>query len=405
MKEPERRLCGMHSRSACVERGRPGQVCRTPPQFPGGVSGGSTAGRLRWHLPAVRAEDGELNPPSCSSPVQAWANPAVLKLHVGWIGTDSSLGSGFAPIRIRTFARPSDRRLLSRPSERILDGRSDFADVDRRQLRPRAKAPGAEAVSAGADARAAVPLQPRLRGVREDSVPGRDPSQKPHSRAVLPRGRRVRGPRSSPSPAASRCCIRRSTRSSTGSSPARSTSISAPTRCSWRSISTSSRRRSTCPSRSTSTARARSTTTPSAARGRMTSRCGPSRRQWPRASASPRTRRFSTSADDTRMREFFDTHDGTRRRRDDGLPRLSLRESPRPGALPASPPDDAAVPTPAAQGQAHLGGSTSRRCSWSSCEGTTTSNARRGGTRPTTSSAGRSPATCSRKATRRHSRN
>ena len=86
-----------------------------------------------------------------------------------------------------------------------------------------------EALSAGADAGAAVSLQPGLRRLRQDPVPGRNPAAAAHARAVLRRGRRVRrADRLDPRRRAA-ACTRRSTRSSPASSPGRSTSISAPT--------------------------------------------------------------------------------------------------------------------------------------------------------------------------------
>ncbi len=59
--------------------------------------------------------------------------------------------------------------------------------------------------------------------------PGRNPATPSDARAVLCARPTNAARRSSRSPAASRCCIRRSTRSSPAWSPARSTSISAPT--------------------------------------------------------------------------------------------------------------------------------------------------------------------------------
>ena len=47
---------------------------------------------------------------------------------------------------------------------------TNLSNVDRRQLRAEAKAVRTKAVSAGADAGAVVPVQPRLRGLREDSI-------------------------------------------------------------------------------------------------------------------------------------------------------------------------------------------------------------------------------------------
>src|SRR5271167_161808 len=61
-----------------------------------------------------------------------------------------------------------------------------FTDVDRDELCAAAEARGEKAVSAGADAGAAVPVQPGLRGMREDSVPGTYFEEGPHARGVLP---------------------------------------------------------------------------------------------------------------------------------------------------------------------------------------------------------------------------
>src|SRR2546426_622478 len=59
-------------------------------------------------------------------------------------------------------------------------------------LRHPAKARRSEALSAGAHARAVVPLQSRLRRLRQDPVPGADPEKAPDGRAVPRGGRRVR---------------------------------------------------------------------------------------------------------------------------------------------------------------------------------------------------------------------
>ena len=74
-----------------------------------------------------------------------------------------------------------------------------------------------QALPAGADAGAAVPLQPRLRRLRQDRLSRRDPQPAPVGRGVPGGGRRVRRAGGGRSPAASRCCTGRSTRSSRAS--------------------------------------------------------------------------------------------------------------------------------------------------------------------------------------------
>ena len=67
----------------------------------------------------------------------------------------------------------------------------------------------AQAVSAGADAGAAVPLQPGVRRLRQDSVSGAHSEEGADAGRVLPGGRRSAARRWCRFPAASRCCIRR----------------------------------------------------------------------------------------------------------------------------------------------------------------------------------------------------
>src|ERR1700730_5376077 len=64
-----------------------------------------------------------------------------------------------------------------------------IANVDGGQLCHPAKACPAEAVSPGADAGAPVSLQPGLRRLRQDSVPGPCPQAPADPRGVLPGGR------------------------------------------------------------------------------------------------------------------------------------------------------------------------------------------------------------------------
>src|SRR5258708_15487540 len=50
------------------------------------------------------------------------------------------------------------------------DAGTDFTDVDGRNIRPQAKAEGAEALPVRADAGAAIPLQSGVRWVRQNSI-------------------------------------------------------------------------------------------------------------------------------------------------------------------------------------------------------------------------------------------
>ena len=73
----------------------------------------------------------------------------------------------------------------------LAHGCSGFADVDGGDVRLEATHPGAQALSAGADAGAAVPLQPGVRRLRQDPVSRARAEAKSLARRVLPRGRRV----------------------------------------------------------------------------------------------------------------------------------------------------------------------------------------------------------------------
>src|SRR5580658_704910 len=70
---------------------------------------------------------------------------------------------------------------------------SGFTDVDGGVVCAAAEARGAEAVSAGADAGAALPVQSGLRGMREDSVSGAHFEEGSLAGGMFPGGGRVRG--------------------------------------------------------------------------------------------------------------------------------------------------------------------------------------------------------------------
>src|SRR5205809_1050356 len=66
------------------------------------------------------------------------------------------------------------------------------ADVGGGELRDAAAPRRPHALPTGPDARAPLPLQPRVRGLRQNPVSGADPQEAPHGRAVSRRGGRVR---------------------------------------------------------------------------------------------------------------------------------------------------------------------------------------------------------------------
>ena len=235
-------------------------------------------------------------------------------------------------------------------------------------LRAAAAAARRQAVSAGADAGAAVPLQPGLRRLRQDSASGGDPAAAPDARAVLGSGRRMRRADRLDSRRRAAACIRRSTRSSPAWSRARNTSISAPTRS-----SSKNRCRGFKPSKYLSFSV--HLDGPREEHDQAVCREGiyDIAVQAIRA-AKRRGFRVTTNttlfdgADPERMRGFFDDADGARRRRDDDLARLQLRESPGSGAFSRAAANDRAVPPTAATAPSAAGGSISRRCFWNFCK-------------------------------------
>jgi len=116
-----------------------------------------------------------------ASPGRAWryttACCAFNLVMTAWIGEWMLAGSGFRPARragrrVRSFhASGGVSRRRSWGRLRRETERPAVSDVDRRHLRAGQRL-RAGSVIAGADAGAALPLQPRLRGVREDPVPG-----------------------------------------------------------------------------------------------------------------------------------------------------------------------------------------------------------------------------------------
>ena len=166
---------------------------------------------------------------------------------------------------------------------------------------------GRQALSARAHARAAVPLQSRLRRLRQDRLPRQDSRSAPVGRRLPCMRSTNAARRSSCSPAASRCCTRSFPRSCTGRSPKANSSPSAPTRCCWRKSSTSTSRILASTGRSISTATRRCTTARSAGRESTTAPSRPCKPPRRRASASTSIARLFNDAEPERVADFFDT--------------------------------------------------------------------------------------------------
>ena len=103
-----------------------------------------------------------------------------------WIGEMGSPGDGNPDSRrdlsATLYSRWRQPELVRRRrEEEVAHERSGVADVDGRLLRDHAEAPRTKALSARPHARAAVPLQPRLRGLRQDPVPGPGAQEAPHA--------------------------------------------------------------------------------------------------------------------------------------------------------------------------------------------------------------------------------
>src|SRR5271154_2106340 len=78
--------------------------------------------------------------------------------------------------------------------EETPDGSPSLASLDGCNLCFEAEAQGPQAVSAGADAGAALSLQPCLRRLRQDPIPGTHPEGGALARGMLQSGRGVRRP-------------------------------------------------------------------------------------------------------------------------------------------------------------------------------------------------------------------
>ena len=119
-------------------------------------------------------------------------------------------------------------RLLEPRRISLRHGHSDFPDVDRRDLCAEEQAGRQQALPARAHARASFPLQPGLRRLRQSAIPSPHPEEGADPEQCFAAVEEC-GARWFRSPAASRCFIPRSSRSSTDWSRARSTFTSAPT--------------------------------------------------------------------------------------------------------------------------------------------------------------------------------
>ncbi len=261
-----------------------------------------------------------------------------------------------------------------------------------------------QALPARADARAAVPLQPGLRRLRQDPVPRAHPQEAAHPRRMLPRRRGMRRARWSASPAASRCCTRRSPRSSTAWSRARNTSTCAPTRC------CSSRRLDLFqPSKYLTLQRPprRAAGTPRSLRlpegGYETAVEGDQGCAVQRGFRVTTNTTLFDGADPDQRPRVLRRDDAAGRRGHDALARLLLRESPRPAALPRPRPHPPPVPRHARQPQETLALQPVAALPRVPHGQARVRVHALGHARPTTSSAGRSPATCCRTAMRRPS--
>ena len=237
-------------------------------------------------------------------------------------------------------------------------------------------------------------------GCGKIDYPDADPEQAPVGRRNASRRSTNAARRWSRSPAASRCCTRRSARSSPASSRARSSSSSAPTRCSWRRSCTCSRRRPTSPSRSISTATQGDHDKSVCQDGVFDKAVEAIKAAKAKGFRVNVNATLFDGADPERMARVLRLlHGRPEARRHHHLAGLCLRAGAGPAALPQPAEDQEAVPRhlPPRQG-ASSGASASRRCSSTFLAGNQSTAARPGGTRRATSSAGRSPATCWAKA-------
>ena len=136
-----------------------------------------------------------------------------------------------------------------------------------RRLYPEAASGRAEALSAGADAGAAVPLQPGLRRLRQDRLSRRDPEQAPVGRGMPGRGRRMRRARGRDRRRRAAAAQGDAGDRREASWRAARSSSSAPMPCCWRRGSSSTSRIRASPGPSTWTATRSSTTRRSARQG------------------------------------------------------------------------------------------------------------------------------------------
>ena len=275
-----------------------------------------------------------------------------------------------------------------------------------RRLHREAAARGREALSAGADAGAAVPLQSGLRRLRQDRLSGRDPEPAPVGRAMHGGDRRMRragGVHRRRRAAAAQATCRRSSRASSQRKKfvilctnalllAKKIDQYKPQPL-LHLVDPPRRRPGDARQVGVPGRRLRQ-----AVEAIKLAKAG--------ASASRSTAPCSTTPSRSGSPKFFDEMKALGRRRHHRLAGLRLRARARPGALPqpaARPSSCSATSSRAAQA-ARTGRSPSRPCSWTSWPATRPTTARPGATRRAPCSAGRSPATCSAKAMPRPSR-
>ena len=184
---------------------------------------------------------------------------------------------------------------------------------------------GRQALPARADAGAAVPLQPRLRRLRQDRLSRRRSSTSAFGRGMPRRGRRVRRAGRRRSPAASRCCTSEIAADRRGHHRAQEIRLSsAPTRCCWKRRSTSTSRTRSSPGRSISTATRRCTTGRCARTASTTARSRRIKLAKARGFRVNINATLFNNAEPERVAHFFDSGHRDGRRRHHRLARLCL---------------------------------------------------------------------------------
>src|SRR2546429_254659 len=130
---------------------------------------------------AVAQPSGPATKPVCACGSTQHRNARPVPRRNRSLHLSESSRAEYAGSRLQWVLKPLSNSGISRK-----DAGTDFTDVDGCNVRPQAKAEGAEALPVRADAGAVVPLQSGMRGMRQNPIPRTHPKNGIEPGRMLP---------------------------------------------------------------------------------------------------------------------------------------------------------------------------------------------------------------------------